>query len=310
MHLVLTACTNRKRLPALPELRAASLGHGPVAAVAEAWLERLRRADKCVPAAQLYAGRGFFEASRTAADLGAPLAIISAGLGVVDAASSVPPYALSVAVGSQDSVLARLTDRADAPLWWQAFSGRSPFGQPLAGVVAASTGLVLVALSDAYLAMVAADLAALPPSDAARVRIMTRAPLERIDPALHDRVMPYDDRLDGPDSTVRGTRGDFAARAASHFAQAIVSKLPAGSAEEHAAVVQQVLQSWRPAPTFDRARHDDETLLGLIRDNWERAGGRSTRLLRVLRDDLNIACEQGRFVGLMNRLRDEKAAAA
>lgn len=307
MHLILTACTNRKRLAAAAELRAEALDPGSLCDVAEQWVRRLSAANERVRARRLYAGRNFQEAEAAAAQIGADLAVVSAGLGVVDADTLVPPYALSVVEASSDSVLARIVE-GDARQWWGEVSTHSPFSRPLATVVAGSTGIVIAALSEAYLTMVADDLLSLQSVDAARLRIVTRAPAERIDPRLHDRLMPYDDRLDGPDSPVRGTRGDFAPRAARHFVRDIVAKSPEGSAHEHARLVGDALETWRPAPAFDRARHDDDTLLEIIRKHWEMAGGQSTRLLRVLRDDLNIACEQGRFVGLMKRLRDERAA--
>ena len=309
MHLVLTACTNRKRVPAPADLRAESLGRGLLPALADDWVARLTDSTERVAARRLYAGRGFQEAVAAAAHLYADLAIVSAGLGVVQADKGVPPYALSVVEGSADNVLARATDAAEPRDWWAELAPRSPFGEPLSEKIAGTQGIVIAALSEAYLAMVADDLKALPICDAARLRIVTRAPLERVEPALRDRVMPYDDRLDGPDSTDRGTRGDFAARAGRHFARDVVAKDPSGDAEAHATAVSAILAGWREAPAFERARHDDDTLLEIIREHWEKAGGQSARLLRVLRDDLNIACEQGRFVGLKKRLRAERAAA-
>lgn len=310
MHLVLTACTNRKRIPAPSALRVSTIERGPLAQVAEAWAERLRTSGERVPAGRLYAGRGFQEAVRAVDFVGAEFAIVSAGLGLVDANELVPSYALSVATGSVDCITPLISGEADPTDWWREISRRSPFSRELAQVVASTSGVVLVTLSEAYLAMVAEELAALPARDAARLRILTRASADRIHPGLLNRIMPYDDRLDGPDSIVRGTRGDFAARAARHFAQVVLAEQPAGSVEAHSAAVVDALASWRPAPSFERERHDDEALLQIIRKHWDTAGGQSTKLLRVLRDDLNIACEQGRFVGLMKRLRAERELVA
>jgi len=263
-----------------------------------------------VQASHLYAGRGFVESVQAASIVGANLAIVSAGLGLIDAGNVVPPYALSVAGASADNVLSRISDDADPSDWWQAISAGSPFSSKLSEVIAASPGVVIVALSEAYLAMVSGDLAGLAEGHAARLRIFTRAPVKRINEALRGRVMPYDDRLDGPDSSVRGTRGDFAARAARHFAQVVLAELPHGSAEVHSRAVARALAPWRAAPSFERVRHDDDTLLQIINAHWSSVGGQSSKLLRVLRDDLNIACEQGRFVGLMKRLRAEREVTA
>lgn len=291
-------------------MRATALEFGPLEKVAAEWVKCLHGSTERVRANHLYAGRGFVEAVQAASISDANLAIVSAGLGLVDAVSLVPSYALSVAGTSADNVLSRISDDADPSDWWQAISAGSPFSSKLSEVIAAWPGVVIVALSEAYLTMVSDDLLALPEEHAVRLRILTRAPVDRINEALRDRVMPYDDRLDGPDSAVRGTRGDFAARAARHFAQVVVAEMSHGSAEIHSKAVEQALASWRPAPSFERVRHDDDTLLRIISAHWSSAGGQSSKLLRVLRDDLNIACEQGRFVGLMKRLRAEREVAA
>jgi hypothetical protein len=40
---------------------------------------------------------------------------------------------------------------------------------------------------------------------------------------------------------------------------------------------------------------DDHGVGAAIRDNWVRGKGQSSELLRILRRDLGIACEQSRF---------------
>src|SRR5690606_38494001 len=103
---------------------------------------------------------------------------------------------------------------------------------------------------------------------------------------------------------------DFAQRAARHFAETIVRASPGGSIEDHAGMVREALAKWQFPTVFERARLDDDSLLELIRTHWEEAGGKSGRLLRVLRDDLHVACEQGRFAALARRVRQERALAA
>lgn len=307
MNLVVTACTNRKKAPPALGLRAETLSCGEASVVANEWLDRLSAVSGTIQARHLYAGRGFQEASQAAAGLAAKLIIISAGLGAVDEAARVPSYALSVTGGSSDNVLTRIDCAITSREWWGMVTGGSPFSTSLAEAVASSDGAVIVALSESYLSMVDGDLAALDPDCFSRLRIITRAHLERIDPRLHPLVMPYDDRLDGPDSPIRGTRGDFAQRAARHFSNSVLARDPNGAAADHAALVSKELATWRAAPVFERVRHDDETLLRLMTENWSTAQGQSGKLLRVLRDDLNVACEQGRFVGLMSRLRRQLA---
>ena len=44
-----------------------------------------------------------------------------------------------------------------------------------------------------------------------------------------------------------------------------------------------------------RTRKSDSEILNLIHRRWRRVEGRSGRMLRLLRDEEMIACEQGRF---------------
>src|SRR3546814_9801405 len=64
------------------------------------------------------------------------------------------------------------------------------------------------------------------------------------DPRLHPWLMPYDDRLDGCDSPLPGTRSDFASRAAHHFVEAVVLDTPKASArsEEHTSELQSLMR--------------------------------------------------------------------
>ena len=231
----------------------------------------------------------------------ARLLVVSAGLGLVEAAAEVPPYACTVSVGAADSVAARVTGAFRVEDWWGALREASPFSRSLTDLIVKEDGPVLIALSETYLSMVAQELCSLPTSALARVRLFTRTPRARVAPALLPFLMPYDDRLDGPDSPVRGTRSDFAARALHHF----VRLGNAGSVVDDGAAVGRALSGWRMPARPMRIRRDDEELLGLMRRHWGEVGGRSSQLLRLFRDDLGIACEQSRFAMLARRVRSE-----
>ncbi len=310
MHLVVTTCTNRKRAPPAADLRVSQLGCSSATEVAADWVARLHAAQDRTLATRLYAGRGFQEARAAAAAINADVAIISAGLGFIEASKAIPPYSLSVVPGSADNVLARTNDRPSAADWWRLICQVSPFSRSVSDVLGSCSGIIILAVSDAYLSMIADDLNALSADVSARLRIVTRAPEARIPRGLRACVMPYDDRLDGPNSTIRGTRGDFAARAARHFAQEVIARNPGGTVDEHASAVLRLLSAWQYPPATGRTRHEDDAILDLLRAHWDRVGGQSGKLLRVLRDELQVACEQGRFVGLMNRVRNERKLAA
>jgi hypothetical protein len=271
------------------------------------WVGRLSAEEQGCPASDLYGGRSFREAAATAKRLDARFMVVSAGLGLIDADQCVPSYACTVAVGAPDSVHSRAIDVLNNADWWAALSAASPFSKRVAETVATRRALVLAALSDVYLEMISDDLGALPPEHLGRVRIFTRAPRTKVIPALQPLIMPYDDRLDGPDSFIRGTRSDFASRALHHFAQSVLGSRDSRTAAEHADAVSNAIANWRMPRKPARTRHDDAALLVILRAHWDSVNGSSSRLLRLLRDDLNIACEQGRFAGLARQVREERA---
>jgi hypothetical protein len=304
--LVITTCTNRKRKPVSDRLHMSSLPTGELADVATAWCTRIDGATSRYAAEDVYGGRGFQEAVTASELLDARLLIVSAGVGLVDASTKIPPYACTIVAGGGDSVGSRIAGGAAPADWWCALADRSPFSLSIAGVAADSTGLICAALSDTYIALLSGDLIALPPAELQRLRLFTRAPLARVPDPLQPFVMPYDNRLEGPDSPIKGTRSDFSGRALHHFAKFVHERGDARSAEEHADAVSAAQAGWRPAPHFERIRHDDDALKALIAKHWGEANGSSSRLLRVFRDELNIACEQGRFAALVRDVRGSR----
>ncbi|PCD03379.1 hypothetical protein COC42_03005 [Sphingomonas spermidinifaciens] len=307
MTLVITACTNRKRKPVSDSLHMAALPEADLPNLADDWARRLARERARFRGDEIYGGRSFREAIAAARLLDARLMVVSAGLGLIDAEASVPPYACTVLIGAPDSISARIIGEFDSAAWWRKLNQASPFAVALHDVASRNDGLICAALSEAYIDMIAADLLSLPRTVLARLRLFTRAPADQIPATLRDFLMPYDDRLDGPDSSNRGTRSDFAGRALRHFAEVIADNVDARDAHAHAEAVSHALEGWRLPTQFARTRHDDAALLDLIRANWDAEGGSSSRLLRRFRDDLGIACEQGRFAQLARIVRRERA---
>lgn len=274
-----------------------------MACVAADWCGRLREADVLYPAAQIYGGRGFREAVAAASLLNARLLVVSAGLGLIDAAEPVPSYASTILHGAPDGVPARVTDAFSSTGWWAAISKDSPFAMSLRRATDNHVGMILAALSDAYIDMVSAELLSLPEATLSRLRLFTRASIERVPHGLRAFVMPYDDRLDGPDSQIQGTLGDFASRALCHFAKNIALAQDSRTASEHAVAVEDSLKGQRSPQKTERIRYDDDALLDLIRSRWDDPNGRS---LRRFRDEFNVACEQGRFRALSDVVRAER----
>ena len=304
MGSIITACTKKKAGTA--EACISSHAPGVIDAVGSQWITALNATSRRVCAADLYQGGSHAESRRAAKVADYPHYIVSAGLGLISAKADVPNYKASVLAG-EDDVLAVLSDGTDAGTWWRWLQSRSPFALSLASVIAASDGPCLIALPQAYLAMVKSEILSLPSPLLQRVRIFSGSPAPAV---LADLQMPYDERLDGAKSPYKGTRSNFAARAVRHFANSVLPGHEAAGAKDHASAVKAAMAGWpHPVRTVGKRKTDAE-LREILTTHWDVMDGRSTRMLRMLRDDLGIACEQGRFAGLVRSLRAEREKVA
>lgn len=284
---IVTNCTQRKSgqvqadLAQLPQLPNAEC-------LAESWQLLVGRASPRSSVQSLYQGRTIFDTKATAAHLGATWYVISAGLGLVRSDQEVPAYECTVASGSE---LSRRLKHAGATEvdWWKALTASQPY--PLSRLIARRP--TLLALPSTYLRMVHDDLAQLSTAEAKQLRIFTSVAGAKLVPKpLASCVMPYDDRLE----SVRGyagTRSDFAQRALRHFAEALqAASLPLHDAR--AKVYASLIGEPRPQRISGKRVSDGE-LRQVLTAVWDQHDGSSTRLLRHLRDEARICCEQKRF---------------
>lgn len=226
---VLTTCSAVKNVGPRPALLARTLTFGTVDDVSAEWSGRLARAEADAPAADLYAGRGFGHAHAAAG--GYPWTA-SAGLGLLAPAVPVPSYGATVAAGPEDDVFRRIDGVRDPAAWWRGLR-TSPFASPISDLFDGG-GPVLAALSAPYLAMLADDLADLPPADLERLRIFTATSADAVDPRLQAYVMPCDRQRQEQVGAYRGVVADYAQRALRHFAETILPLAPDADLDEHA----------------------------------------------------------------------------
>jgi hypothetical protein len=184
---------------------------------------------------------------------------------------------------------------------------RSPDRTPLADMVRATDPrLVLVALPASYLRLVSDDLAAIDAETWQRLRIFTsKAGLKTVPGELTPCVLPYDERLESIPG-FDGTRADFPQRALRHF----VLELRGHSltlSDAHSQV-DRALAELKPRAIPVRARRTDQQITDLIRTHWPSCGGNSARLLRQLRDQELVACEQSRFRDLWRLVKAQQDA--
>lgn len=226
---VLTTCSAVKSADPHSSLLARNLAFGDIGSVSAEWSVRLAASAADAAAADLYAGRGFGHAYAAAA--GSPW-VASAGLGLLAPSVAVPSYGATVAAGPEDDVFRRIHGARDPAAWWRGLRS-SPFASPVPDLFDGS-GPVLAALSAPYLAMLADDLADLPPADLDRLRIFTATAPGAVDPRLRDFVMPCDRGRQEQVGAYRGVVADYAQRALRHFVEEILPFAPDACFEEHA----------------------------------------------------------------------------
>lgn len=294
--IYVAACSNRKRIAPSDALRAERLPVGSQGTVVREWIKRIKDAPLVSSARDLYCGRSFSEATRVWQLLQVDPYVVSAGLGLVDASRSIPSYSLTLATASPDSIVRKINERFRPDEWWSAINNGMEKRAPLADIVRQNEAAIMVlALPEAYTCMIAADLLTLPDSGLSRVRLIGPRNASRFPEKLRGVLMPYDDRFDGMDSIYPGTRADFAQRAGRHFVEEILLPCLERSAEDHALAVVGALEKMARPVTVKRRSLSDQEIVALIEQHWDAACGQSSRMLRVLRDDLLVACEQKRF---------------
>ncbi len=304
MHLLLTACTQRKRSVPSPELSARNLPIGSAQAVNAEWASRISAVQPAGSAGDVYCGRSIVEASSATRAAAGNLYVVSAGLGLVCIEETIPSYNLTVTKGGPDYIVEKFSAGETSADWWRLMSNR----RSLSELSDRFDGLILVALPSPYLRMIAHELTELRESSLERVRILSGSDNGVLPSRLSAQVIPYDGRLDGPQSPIRGTKSDFASRALRHFVEAILPEAPRAEAASHAKKLESVMATWDRHEGRPGTRMSDTEIKTIARDNWARVGGSSTKLLRLLRDELNIACEQKRFARLAAEVRDERAS--
>ncbi len=296
--IIITTCTNRKRHKAIESLYGRNLPIKSQKQLAKLWAEQVTSAlgESTIQAQQLYCGRAFTEALKARENLATDLWIISAGLGLVQAEELVPAYNLTLSLDSADSIRKRCTDeRFSYADWWRSLALIRENSLTLTKLITQkSADIFCIALSKIYLDLIEDDLLDLSDEDLQRVRLFALLKPEQAHERLRACLMFYDHRLDGPDSEISGTRTDFPQRAMRHFIEQVYTKMPDASAREQAGQIEKLLHKWCLPVNIERQRLSDDEIKKLINHHWDEANSAS-QMLRLLRDEKKIACEQKRM---------------
>ncbi|GFO65895.1 hypothetical protein M1B72_02695 [Geomonas paludis] len=305
---VITTCTGRKKV--MPVLHSANLPVGDQASLLNAWVSLVKTAPTKHVAKDIYCGRGFSEALTASAKNDADLWVISAGLGLISGNHQIPSYNLTISTSSPESIQLKVVPRGTfaARRWWRDLNETLyATHTPLADLIRKKKDyLFILSLNYSYAEMVEDDLLSLSSDDLGRLRITGLGQNN----SMHDRLkaicMPYDERFDGPNSPGKGTRSDFPQRTARHFIENILINAEADGATRHAAKVAKFLVGKEYPAKVKRNTKTDDEIKEILRARWFDAGGTSARMLRMLRDDMKVACEQKRFSQLFKSVKAEK----
>lgn len=301
---VITICSNRKSVTPPPYSTPVSLSKAEQTAVQASWLDNLSRLPALYSVDRLYAGRGFRLAEGAAAGVGAKLYVLSAGLGLVDSNQQVPAYRLTVSPGHADSVSERVQGNFDPAAWFLGLL-QGPHSTQWANAFDHGHGRVLVALTRPYAKMIGSSLLGLPQNSLARLRIFGASLSEFLPAEIHCAIMPYDRRLD---AITPGTRADFSQRALDHFVRSVTSHARVQDCASDSAAVRRELALVAAPQRTQRPRQTDEEILRLIRVHLKSQSGIG-RILRSLRDQDGVACEQSRFSRLYRAMVNESVLA-
>jgi hypothetical protein len=301
---ILTICSNRKRLPVEEGMQGQNFASKNLKTTADNWIRERQKALSKVRAEDLYCGRGFTEARKSADHIGADLWIISAGFGLIRSGSKIAAYDLTIAPGtinSLDNLVPK--DQVCLTAWWSYINRRKTIGTIRALVETKSSNTFVITLTSRYLEMVKEDLLTMSDSNLKRVRIVG-PPIGAIsDKRLKMVHLPYDERLETVGPPFAGTRSDFPQRAGRHFVEKIWQEKSSNSLKAHQKRVLTSLVDRKRPVIPNRRKLDDESIRRLISEHWEVTQGQSSRALRFFRDNLGVACEQSRFKHLFNEIK-------
>lgn len=303
---VITNCTNRKRRSDETVRPNGLRAIRNVGQLAEAWTRKLQSSTQRIPICTLYQGRTFSDSKQVAEHCGARLHVVSAGLGYVDCEQLAPRYEFTITDG-QGSIREWLIERnSHVTDWWLALNSQLGQHNPISNHInrSGANDVFILALPSTYFELIASDLAQVQAGRTEALRILTStAGIRTLPEHLRRQAMPYDDRLDGL-PPYSGTRGDFPQRAMRHFVEQLNGHRKPTSIGIESVLKALALGKRKVIP--QRTKMNDNQIIHLIESNWTLAGGRASRLLRVLRDTELVACEQSRFSSLWRKVHAQR----
>lgn len=304
--IIITNCTSRKRLAGLEPIVLKDGDFSSVEAMAKSWKNQLNKQKLSLPVASLYVGRSVSDAKFVAAKLNARLMFVSTGLGLIENDSKHPPYNLTINK-TLHSIKPHLKNLNAQPSdWWREINAAQSKSNALSSLInQPSISLVMIALSSSYIELISKELENIDREAIGKLRIFTSRPgIKALTGNLQKTVMPYDERLEA--STLPGTRNDFPQRSMRHFIDML--DLSGASIDTAKIAVREAMNQLHIAEQVTRSRLPDPEISLLIESAWYMHNGSSARLLRYLRDEALVSCEQSRFQRIWKSIHSKKSS--
>ncbi|MBF0240121.1 MAG: hypothetical protein HQM12_20655 [SAR324 cluster bacterium] len=315
-NLIVT-CTNKKRVSVPDDLMLRNIsGVGRIEERLDNWINSLEKIEvDTLPAQQLYSGDHWNVIIKDIVTFphSFPIQVwvASAGYGLVRLTAPLKPYAVTFTQGSSDSIYisgatVSISKQQANQQWWKLLSkwkGPEP-GQPRSIMEIAQREPdqpLLVAASEDYLQAIAHDLqgALLYLNDSEDLSIVSFGTKKLA--SLNKNLIPCDARLQ---PILGGVRGSLNVRLLSKIiAESEKVPLKANALRQH---YHQLTEQQAPIIVYDRAPISDEEIKTFIRTQLKiNRSQKHTPLLRILRRELNQACEQSRFKQLYQNVIKE-----
>lgn len=307
-YLVITNCTGRKSispsssLKKPPKVSKANI----IQDAASSWAEAVRADKTKIEAHQLYQGRTIVDTKSAQEHLDADVYVISAGLGLVNFEDLIPSYELTVNEDSQFSKSLKRFGHTNQDWWGALNKSLKKTSSPIARLLARNNyKRILIALPSSYLEMISDDLWGADPRQLKKVLIFTSPYGTTFIPEnWQHHGLPYDERLEDRKSGYSGTRSDFPQRAMKHFVKEI--DMPNEPLPKIIKQLNAKLAKLKKPVAPTRAKISDPELMKLINKNWRKFDGQTSKLLRFLRDEALVSCEQSRFQKICSQIRETR----
>ncbi|WP_218946903.1 hypothetical protein [Acinetobacter sp. YH16052] len=300
-HIIISNCTNRK-LSKLTKIEPSEKMYDieNVDFFINHWLSLIQCAKQKKTAIEIYQGRSVSEILRAKKIIDAEIIFLSAGLGIVNGGDMIPNYDLTISEG-QNSLKSMFSKwRINESIWWEKISRISNNNLNLLH----EAECIFIALPQNYLNMILPFLSGLDMSTLSKIRLFLHPQsVQKLPEHLQKLYIPYDYRIEN--SEFKGTMVDYCQRCLHHFIKYIFS--PNQDITTAKSLVTQYIKSLPPiAPKIIRPKLTDDEISKLILEGWDFCNGQSSKLLRFLRDEKMIACEQSRFQALWRHIKNEK----